>query len=82
MRGYPLSLEKGAELCTAINISILHKFENTKHKRFGRVGRYVFGVSCICYFVGSNLQLILNLTKSRFIFEEIYADNLAVDDTY
>ena len=31
MRGYPLSLEKGAELCTAINISILHKFENTKH---------------------------------------------------
>lgn len=41
MRGYPLSLEKGAELCTAINISILHKFENTKHKRFGSVGRYV-----------------------------------------
>ena len=41
MRGYPLSLEKGAELCTAINISILHKFENTKHKRFGSVGRYM-----------------------------------------
>ena len=41
MRGYPISLEKGAELCTAINISILHKFENTKHKRFGSVGRYV-----------------------------------------
>lgn len=41
MRGYPLSLEKGAELCTAINISILHKFENTKHKRFGSVGRYI-----------------------------------------
>lgn len=40
MRGYPLLLEKGAELCTAINISILHKFENTKHKRFGSVGRY------------------------------------------
>ena len=41
MRGYPLSLEKGAELCTAINISILHKFENTKHKCFGKVGRYM-----------------------------------------
>lgn len=41
MRGYPLLLEKGAELCTAINISILHKFENTKHKRFGSVGRYM-----------------------------------------
>ena len=41
MRGYPLSLEKGAELCTAINISILHKFENTKHKHFGNVGRYM-----------------------------------------
>ena len=40
MRGYPLLLEKGAELCTAINISILHKFENTKHKHFGSVGRY------------------------------------------
>ena len=60
MRGYPLLLEKGAELCTAINISILHKFENTKHKRFGSVGRYVFGVSCICYLVGSNLQLMRN----------------------
>lgn len=41
MRGYPLLLEKGAELCTAINISILYKFENTKHKRFGSVGIYM-----------------------------------------
>lgn len=57
MRDYPLLLEKGAELCTAINISILHKFKNTKHKRFESVGRYVFGVSRICYLVSSNLQL-------------------------
>ena len=53
----PSRLPKGAELCTAINISILHKFENTKHKHFGSVGRYVFGVSRICYLASSNLQL-------------------------
>lgn len=41
MWGYPLSPEKGAELCAAINVSILHKFENAKHKCFGSVGRYV-----------------------------------------
>ena len=33
MRGYSLLLEKGAELYTAISINILHKFENTKHKK-------------------------------------------------
>ena len=71
MRGYPLSLEKGAELCTAINISILHKFENTKHKRFGSVGeiyiwRFVyllFGESelAIVAIVSLNTQNILGV---------------------
>ncbi len=52
----PLTGER-RRACAAININILHKFENTKHKRFGSVGRYAFGVSHICYLASSNLQL-------------------------
>ncbi len=57
MRGYPLLLEKGAELCTAINISILHKFENTKHKHFGSVGRYMNGV--VLYLLFGEFELAI-----------------------
>jgi len=35
----PLTRER-RRACAAINISILHKFEKAKHKRFGSVGRY------------------------------------------
>ena len=44
---------------SSLLISEFSEFENSKHKHFGRVGRYMNCVVHICYLVSSNSQLSL-----------------------